>query len=361
MTTIKVENLSKSFSPDKCAVSNVSLNLEAGELGIILGPSGAGKSSILKMIAGLLVPDAGEILIGGKSVANIKTEDRDIAMVFENYALYPHMTVRQNLEFPLKSPRRLTKFDTEQIRDKVKNIAEMLQIKSLLTRFPSQLSGGQRQRVAVGRALVRNPRILLLDEPIAHLDAKLRHQLRTELKRIQRETGVTTIYATPDQGDALALGDKILVLDQGRVLQFSNADAIFEFPNNVRVAELIGDPRINVLQAKVSAEKINIFDLAFPISNLKLAYSQDTVIAIRPNDINVSRFETEGSLRARILLCQPLGFAQVVHAESNSQVIRAITANTEPYEMGETVWLELNYKKFYYFDSNSGINLKSVN
>lgn len=361
MSTLKVENLSKSFSQDKSAVSNFNLNLDSGDFGVIVGPSGAGKSSILKMIAGLLKPDAGEILIGGKSLLNVKPEDRDVAMVFENYALYPHMTVRQNLEFPLKSPRRSVKLDSDQISYKIQNISEMLQIENLLMRLPSQLSGGQRQRVAVGRALVRDPKILLLDEPIAHLDAKLRHQLRTELKRIQRETGVTTIYATPDQGDALALGDKILVLDEGRVLQSSNADSIFDRPDNVRVAELIGDPRINLFEVTVLLEKIHIFNLEYAINGELFVNSEKIVIAIRPNDIDISRLETGGSLRGKILLSQPLGFAQVVHVESNGQVIRVLTADTTPFESGSAAWLKLNFAKFHFFDSHTGKNLKAVN
>ena len=211
-----VQNLTKTFG-EEIAVDNLNFAIDAGEFFAFLGPSGAGKSTTLNLIAGLEQPDSGDIWVNGQSILNVRAANRDFALVFESYALYPHFTVEQNLAFPLRSPARTEKFSQEKIQEVVYETAKILNIEELLQRYPKELSGGQKQRVGLGRALVRRPRLFLMDEPIAHLDAKLRHHMRGELKKLQSKMGITTLLATPDYHEIVAMADRAAILSHGQI------------------------------------------------------------------------------------------------------------------------------------------------
>jgi len=244
---VRVVGLRKVFDKKTVAVDGVSFEVKDGEFVILLGPSGCGKTTTLRCIAGLETPDEGEIYIGDRLVNDLPPKDRDIAMVFQSYALYPHMTVYDNLAFPLK----MRKYPKDEIDKRVKEVARLLRIEDLLDRKPRQLSGGQQQRVALGRALVRNPQVWLMDEPLSNLDAKLRVYMRAELKKLQKDLGITTIYVTHDQAEAMAMGDRIAVMDKGKILQYDEPHVVYEKPANIFVAGFLGSPPMNFVDATI--------------------------------------------------------------------------------------------------------------
>ena len=276
MSFLELQNVTKVYPNGTKAVNETSLNIENGEFVVFVGPSGCGKSTLLRMIAGLEDITNGEISLDGNLINNIDPSERDVAMVFQNYALYPHMTVFNNMAYGLKN-RGISK---EDINNKVNDVAKLLEIDQLLSRKPSMLSGGQRQRVAMGRAIVRNPKIFLFDEPLSNLDAKLRNQMRLEIKKLQRQMGVTSIFVTHDQTEAMTLGDRIVVINNGVVEQLGTPKDIYSKPNTKFVAEFIGSPQMNLFNckiqnglAKVSDIQINLdntlndFDITFPIDS----------------------------------------------------------------------------------------------
>ncbi|WP_306142094.1 ABC transporter ATP-binding protein [Roseibium sp. MMSF_3412] len=250
MSEVRLSNLSKTFG-DTVAVSDVSMTIPNGAFVTLLGPTGAGKTTILRLISGLEEPDSGDVSIGGRSVMGDTPAQRNVAMVFQQYSLYPHMSVRENLAFPLRSP--LLKTPAEEVERKVTEVAEVLRISHKLNNKATALSGGEMQRVSIGRALVRNPTIYLMDEPLSSLDAKLRSDLRIELKRIQESLGATLLYVTHDQIEAMTMSTHIGVLDQGKLVQFGTPREIYENPVNLYVAGRLGQPRINVLPADMFA------------------------------------------------------------------------------------------------------------
>lgn len=250
MSEVRLSNLSKTFG-DTVAVSDVSMTIPNGAFVTLLGPTGAGKTTILRLISGLEEPDAGDVSIGGRSVVDDTPAQRNVAMVFQQYSLYPHMSVRENLAFPLRSP--LLKTPADEIERKVSEVAEVLRISHKLNNKATALSGGEMQRVSIGRALVRDPTIYLMDEPLSSLDAKLRSDLRIELKRIQESLGATLLYVTHDQIEAMTMSTHIGVLDQGKLVQFGTPREIYENPVNLYVAGRLGQPRINVLPADIFA------------------------------------------------------------------------------------------------------------
>lgn len=251
MGKVTLDNVWKRFGKIE-ALKGISFECRDGEFFCLLGPSGAGKTTTVRVIAGLELPNEGEIHIDEVPMKGVQPKDRDIAVVFESYALYSHLTVYENLAFPLRAPIRSKDYTKEEIDREVKRVAGLLGIEELLRRLPQELSGGQRQRVALGRALIRKPKVYLMDEPIAHLDAKLRHSMRSELKHIQRSTGITVIYTTPDYLEALSIGDTIAVLNEGKVEQIGTPEEIFEKPANTFVARFIGDPPMNVFDCELS-------------------------------------------------------------------------------------------------------------
>lgn len=248
MAEVTLTGVSKSFGADR-ALDDVSMTVPDGSFVVLLGPTGAGKTTTLRMVSGLDAPDAGDVTIGGRSMAGLTPAQRDVAMVFQQYSLYPHLTVRQNLEFPLKSP--LLKTPRAQIDRKVAEVAETLQISHKLDNKATALSGGEMQRVSIGRALVRNPSVYLMDEPLSSLDAKLRSDLRVELKNIQANSGATLLYVTHDQIEAMTMATHVGVLDAGRLVQFGTPREIYENPVSIYAASRLGQPRINVLPADV--------------------------------------------------------------------------------------------------------------
>ncbi|MDA3791113.1 MAG: sn-glycerol-3-phosphate ABC transporter ATP-binding protein UgpC [Desulfobacula sp.] len=248
MATIDFKGVNKIFNNGMHAVRNFTLHVKDGEMIVLVGPSGCGKSTLLRMVAGLEIQSSGEILLKGKPMSHLPVEQRDVAMVFQNYALYPHMTVHNNLAFPLK----MMKIKTSRIRRRVQKIADLLRLGRYLDYKPSQLSGGQRQRVAMGRALVREPDVFLMDEPLSNLDAKLRVQMRGEITHLQKRLGTTTIYVTHDQIEAMTMGDRLVVIKEGVLQQVGNPQEIYMHPSNVFVATFIGSPSMNLLWTTVS-------------------------------------------------------------------------------------------------------------
>ncbi len=250
MADVVTQSLTKRFGKT-VAVDQLSFACQDGELFVLLGPSGAGKTTTLNLIAGLVEPTSGKIFIGGRDAATLEPGDRDVAMAFESYALYPHFSVYENLAFPLRSPRTAGRYTPKALDERVRAIAGMLEIDELLGRMPTQLSGGQKQRVALGRALVREPAVFLLDEPIAHLDAKLRNRMHAELRRIQKQLGTTTIYATPDYAEAMAMADRLAVAHEGRAVQVGPPLEVYFNPANEFVARFMGDPPMNFFDCEI--------------------------------------------------------------------------------------------------------------
>lgn len=351
METLAVTGVTTNFGGPLPALDEVGFTLDGGQFGVLLGPSGAGKTTLLNVVAGLLTPDAGSVTLGRSDLHGMPPEQRDIAMVFENYALYPHFTVRRNFEFPLRAPARRERLSRQQIDARIHEVAGTLRIDHLLDRFPSQLSGGQRQRVALGRALVRRPRLLLLDEPITHLDAKLRHEMRTELKRIQRDLGVTTLYSTPDQGDALALADVVIVLDRGRVRQIGSAEDVYERPADVTVAQALGDPRINLLPGRATHDGIKVLGMTVPVTG---APPGEILLGVRPGNIELSPTPLPGGVAGTVLLGQSLGYVDVVHVEVEGTTVRVVAPAGAGARPGAPVWIRVPAAHVHLFQPGTG-------
>ena len=351
MESLDVRGLTVSYEPTRPAVRELSFSLPAGGFGVLLGASGAGKTTVLNAIAGLVRPDSGDVVVGDRTLAGVPPERRDVAMVFENYALYPHKTVRKNLEFPLRAPVRAGELDAAGIAARVAEVAATLRIDHLLDRLPSQLSGGQRQRVSLGRALVRRPRLLLLDEPITHLDAKLRHEMRTELKRIQRELRITTLYATPDQADALALGDLVVALHEGEPQQVGPPAEVWEQPANVVVAGMMGDPRMNLLPVIADGVRGSAAGMALPRPP---AGGAAVVVGVRPADVLLGDRPGPDAAAGRVVLDQRLGRDQVLHLDVAGRTIRAVVPAGSGHRMGSTVQVRLPPDRLFWFDERTG-------
>ncbi len=284
MAKIVLDRVSKVFGSDVVAVNNVSLEIGDGEFMVLVGPSGCGKSTILRILAGLEEVTAGEVSIGDRQVTDLPPKDRDVAMVFQNYALYPHMTVEQNLGFGL----RLRKMPKDELKRRVRDVANILGLDPLMQRKPGELSGGQRQRVAMGRAMVREPQAFLMDEPLSNLDAKLRVQMRAQLSLLHERLGTTTVYVTHDQVEAMTLGQRVAVLKDGVLQQVDTPQNLYTHPANLFVAAFIGSPPMNLVEATVSAGRISFagFDIALPQGHDLPAYLGKTVIlGIRPSDM----------------------------------------------------------------------------
>jgi multiple sugar transport system ATP-binding protein len=293
MAGITLHQVTKSFSGDATAVRELDLTIRDGEIFILVGPSGCGKSTILNMIVGLEQPSEGEIRVNGRPVTNLDPKDRNMAMVFQSYALYPHMTVRENMAFPL----RMAGVERARIREKVERAASILELGGVLDRRPGELSGGQRQRVAMGRAIVREPVAFLLDEPLSNLDAKLRAQMRTEIVRLQRRLGTTMVYVTHDQAEAMTLGDHIAVLRGGSLQQVGTPRELYAEPKNLFVAGFIGSPPMNFLPAVVEEEilRLPMGALLLPqgLRNRPDLKPGDLIAGIRPEDLGVVKVEPE--------------------------------------------------------------------
>lgn len=365
MTEVKFENVTKRFG-STLAASNMTWTANPGEFLVLFGPSGAGKTTTLKMIAGLEALDEGQISFDGKNLSGVDTADRNVSMAFENYALYPHMSVFDNIAFPMRIPGRAN-FTREQITQRVTAIAAVLQIDMLLDRNPQQLSGGQRQRVALGRCLVREPAVCLLDEPIAHLDAKLRHRMYAELKRIQRERGTTTLYATPAQTEAMAMADRIVILFEGKVQQIATPRELYERPATVAIARFGGEQPMNILPLEMSRENGNLFytlaDQRIPApENLKRLVDNNKLgarllLGVRPPDIDLALTDSRPTaLKGTLYAVEQLGRTArltIKTAENFVEVASKPDLADLNFKIGDSVWLSFGDSSLYVFDTET--------
>lgn len=359
MAKIQVKNIRKDYKEGQVqALRGVSFECPDGKFFCLLGPAGAGKSTTIKLIGGVEAVDDGQILFDEQDVTDVMPMERDVAIAFETYALYPQRTVRENLAFPLQAPYRKAEWPAEKVSKRVDEIAHLLGIHELLDRFPRQLSGGQRQRVALGRALVRKPRAYLLDEPIAHLDAKLRHRMRGELKRIQMELGITTIYTTPDQLEALSLADEMAVLNQGQIEQIGTPDDIYKHPRNVFVARFVGDPPMNILSAHLVEEGLQLENMGLlpTPSDLhqKLASNMSgsgVLVGVRPKDIRIlSPDSSDVQASGEVRNTQVMGETLIATLTVDSHEIRVKMGSDAAPHQGERVGFSFQASDCHFFD-----------
>ncbi|NKE34916.1 sn-glycerol-3-phosphate ABC transporter ATP-binding protein UgpC [Natronococcus sp. JC468] len=370
MAQTKLDNITKIFTEDDgneiVAVDEVSIDIDDGEFLVLVGPSGCGKSTTLRMIAGLESISSGEIRLGDRVINDVPAKSRDIAMVFQSYALYPHMTVRENMSFGLEES---TDMADDEIARRVEETAEMMGIAELLDRKPGELSGGQQQRVALGRAIVRDPSVFLMDEPLSNLDAKLRAEMRTELQRLQEELDTTTVYVTHDQTEAMTMGDRVAILDDGRLQQVGTPLECYHRPANRFVAGFVGEPSMNFVETTLRDEpdgavlEADSFD--YPIADkiaAELPESSNPVLGIRPEDIEISEGAPSGEhdIAATIDVIEPMGDENIVYLQfgDDSSVrgtsIIATIDGMRRFESGETVTAHVPESAIHLFDGASG-------
>ena len=331
MATIELKNIEKSFGNNK-VINNFNIKINDGEFIVLVGPSGCGKSTLLRMISGLESVDKGEIHLDNKIINNLIPSKRGIAMVFQSYALYPHMNVYENMSFGLKTE----KLEKNEIDKKVKDAAKTLQIEDLLERKPRQLSGGQRQRVAIGRAITRNPKLFLFDEPLSNLDAALRSEMRVEISKLHKQLNTNMIYVTHDQIEAMTLADKIVILNNGNVEQVGTPDEIYNNPSNIFVAEFIGMPKMNILKNGINTV----------LKELNL--ETDVYLGIRPEHINTNG-DGEIKLDIKVDLIENLGFEKIIYATFKGQEIRIKTSNNISQNLQQ---ISFQKNKIFLFDNN---------
>jgi multiple sugar transport system ATP-binding protein len=373
MAHVQLHNITKRYD-SLTAINNLSLEVKDQEFVVFLGPSGCGKTTTLRSIAGLEHPEEGEILIDGKRVNNLSPADRDIAMVFQFYALYPHMTVYDNMAFPMRAVRT----PKEEIDRRVRDVAKILHVEHLLQRRPAKLSGGEMQRVAIGRAMVRRPKVFLMDEPLTNLDAKLRSEMRAELKRLQNNIGTTTVYVTHDQLEAMSMGDRIAVMSQGLLQQMGTPGEVYDHPKNLFVAGFIGSPAMNFIPCRLLPEGAGLEFLA-PASSAELpmgvtngqssavlpltegtrqrlaghTVTGDLVLGVRPEDIELSRTEKPEFLRAEVYVVEPLGSENIIDLRLAGHVFKARTAPTFTAGIGEPMWARIDQNRMHLFDAQT--------
>jgi multiple sugar transport system ATP-binding protein len=348
MATLKIEDVRKSYGHHQ-VIHGVNVDIEDGEFVVLVGPSGCGKSTLLRMIAGLEEITSGAIQVDGQTVNDLPPKARDIAMVFQNYALYPHMTVAKNMGFSL----RLRRERTEVIDAKVKEAAAILGLDHLLGRYPKELSGGQRQRVAMGRAIVRDPKVFLFDEPLSNLDAKLRVQMRAEIKALHQRLRTTTVYVTHDQIEAMTMADKIVVMRDGYVEQVGTPMELYDRPGNRFVASFIGSPAMNFMEGRVEAGgEIFVTPSGTQIRLNKApqsAVSKSTVLGMRPEDFQVVPDGTEGAFPITVNLVEPTGPEVMVLGTTNGTEVRAVLKDRHVYQPGERINLRPDPSRMHLF------------
>ncbi|MDK6233815.1 ABC transporter ATP-binding protein [Aerococcus sanguinicola] len=340
MASIEFKGVTKRYAEGQAAVRDFNLKINDGELLVLVGPSGCGKSTLMRLLAGLESLSEGEILIDGQVVNDIDPKDRNVAMVFQNYALYPHLNVRQNLGFSLK----LRKEKPAVIDRRVEEVAQKLDLADLLDRKPSQLSGGQRQRVALGRAIVREPNVFLLDEPLSNLDAKLRVQMRYEISRIQQELGATMLYVTHDQTEAMTMGDRIVVMRDGRIQQLGRPDELYQAPANCFVAEFLGSPQMNIFPTVLDDQVLNLWGQAYTTPG---QLSQETcLLGVRPENL-----EVVAGASHRLTLVENLGSERYLYLEGEEGRLCVKTDSQAPLEVGQAYSLQIkDPRALSYFD-----------
>ena len=350
MANVALNNITKQFR-NVTALRDVSFDIKDGEFFVLLGPTGAGKTTSLRVIAGLEKQDAGVVTFDGEPVDARSPAERDIAFVFQQYSLYPTMSVYDNLAFPLRSPLRKT--PEAEIKQRVTGAAEKLRISHLLERKTAKLSGGEMQRVSIGRAIVRNPRIFLMDEPLSNLDAKLRESLRIELEHIQKTQHSTTLYVTHDQVEALTLADRIAVLRQGRIVQIGTPQDIYDRPATIFVAQSVGAPRINLLPARCENNQISITasSVQLPLPATGESLPPTFTLGIRPEDVQPA---SDGAFVGQVVLIEPLGVETILHIKSDDQTLLSIVSGMTRAHVNDTMRFNIVRENLHYFDSNGG-------
>jgi multiple sugar transport system ATP-binding protein len=380
MSEIRLERVSKIYAGDVKAVDDVSLTIPSGEFMVLVGPSGCGKSTLLRMLAGLEEVTDGTVWIGERDVTDLASRDRDIAMVFQNYALYPHMTVEKNLGYGLK----VRKTPRDEVKGRVAEVAKLLGLEELLDRRPAHLSGGQRQRVAMGRAIIREPAAFLMDEPLSNLDAKLRVGMRAELARLHDRLGVTTVYVTHDQVEAMTLGQRVAVMRDGTLQQVDTPQALYRTPANLFVAAFIGSPSMNLIEAEVQDGALSFAGFTVPIERPDGVGAGRVIVGIRPQDFQeadgsgLPTIEVEpevvedlgSSALAIFALDAPPVDVEAVRAASdedetalliaddNRALFTAELGDTTAARQGKTLRLAVDPARFHYFDPDTGANLR---
>ena len=365
MARITLENISKAFGKVQ-ALDGISLDIKDNEFFVLFGPAGAGKTTILNCIAGITMPEEGTVSFDGEVMNLVDPAHRNVAMVFENYALYPQMTVYENMASALRS--KLYRTDEATIKERIDKAAKMMKMENLLERLPSQLSNGQKQRVAMGRALVRTPNVFLMDEPLAHLDAKLRNSMRTELKEMQANLGSTCIYVTHDFMEAMALGDRIAIINKGKIVQIGSGDEIYYMPCNEFTAQLMGDPQINIFPADIAktdagysaAVQVNGEKITFELPEDKAVFARiadggitKADLGIRPQHVKYSFEPKEGYFKTTVYSYESIGNKSVISAECGEYQVRMIAPNGLKVEVDSDIYLKFGLDRAILFDADS--------
>jgi len=347
---VTLEHVTKSFSSGTAAVNDLSLQVKDGELMVLLGPSGCGKTTGLRMVAGLERPDGGDIRIGTQRVNDLEPKDRDVALVFQSYALYPHMTARGNMLYPLKV-RAMSRVERER---RVEQAAELLRITHLLDRKPRQLSGGEQQRVALGRAIVREPRVFLMDEPLSNLDAKLRVHTRAELKALQQQLGTTTVFVTHDQAEAMTMADRIAVMDHGALQQVGTPDDVYDRPANLFVAQFMGSPPMNTLGVtREDGRLLADGGWRFPLPRRASDVPDGLLtLGVRPEDVAVSLGPIDGAFPATVFVSEPLGNEVIVNVHVGEVLLKVRAQPAVRPSRGETVYLTADPDRLHLFGAD---------
>jgi len=358
MASVSFQNIEKSFGTTK-VIHNLSFDIQDGEFMVLVGPSGCGKSTLLRMLAGLEEITAGTIAIDSKTVNDLDSKDRDIAMVFQSYALYPHMTVRDNMGFSLK----LRKASQQVITERVGKAASILNLDPYLDRFPRELSGGQRQRVAMGRAIVRDPKVFLFDEPLSNLDAKLRVAMRAEIKALHQRLKTTTVYVTHDQIEAMTMADRIVVMHDGRIEQIGRPLELYDRPDNLFVAQFIGSPAMNIVNGTLRRSNGNAYvessgGVRWPVVRGPGADGQAVMLGVRPEHLTIS--EPSGdAVAGEIIVVEPMGAETELLIKAGDQQVTLMTNGRPNVNPGERIGLALDPAAIHLFDQTTGQRLSA--
>ncbi len=365
MGEVKLSNIRKTYKGGAEAVKGINCAIKDKEFVVLVGPSGCGKSTVLRMIAGLEEITDGELYIGEKKVNDVAASERGIAMVFQNYALYPHMNSYENMAFGLK----IKKLPKEEIKERVMSAAKILNVESLLDRKPGKMSGGQRQRIAIGRAIVRRPEVFLFDEPLSNLDAKLRSKMRIELAKLHKKLDTTMIYVTHDQVEAMTLGERIIVMKDGDIMQIATPIDLFNDPQNKFVAEFIGSPQMNFIDGKVEVIKDkllfkdqteNIFDLSgLELNNLKERVGKDIHLGIRSENLRweKGKLENYATLKGKVIAIELLGNQKHIYVEYNEMELIATFRSDVEVKLNSSIELFLDLDKAYFFEKETGLRI----
>jgi multiple sugar transport system ATP-binding protein len=345
MSKIELRNITKKFK-EVTALKDVSLTIEDGEFFVLLGPTGAGKTTSLRVVAGLERQYEGSVLFDDEPVETLTPAERDVAFVFQQYSLYPNMTVYDNLAFPLRSP--LHRKPENEIKARIQDVAEKLHITHLMERKTARLSGGEMQRVSIGRAIVRQPRVYLMDEPLSNLDAKLREALRIELEHLQRVQKSTTLFVTHDQVEALTMADRIGILDNGHILQIGTPHDIYDRPSTTFVATLVGTPQINLFRASRENGRFQVADASLHIDvPSDRGVPQDILIGVRPEDILIS---DTGSFDGVVALTEPLGVETVIHIKTGNSNLLSVIPGISPFRINDQIKFDIARDRLHLFD-----------